>query len=151
MGNSSGVEKGTPLSEVLENWRRIDGTKGLGKKKLVQLCQKDWPLLTNSGNPAERWPGVGTFDLQELTFLRQQLEDRFPKQMDYWYVWDNWAFARQKEKPRKVSLKALQNSVTAPSAPPCAPPPAVLSSPSSSLPPVAFQAPLTQVPVGLAP
>ena len=94
MGNNFGIEKGTPLAEILVNWSKIDGTKNLGRKRLVQLCQEDWPFLTKEGNLAERWPPQGSFSYQELTFLRHHLQNRFPRQMDYWYVWDNWAFAR---------------------------------------------------------
>lgn len=88
------MEKGMPLAKGMENWPKIGGTKGTGKKRSVALSQEDWPLLTHEGNPAERWPLQGTFDQQELTFLRQHLEDMFPVQMDYMYVWDNRAFAR---------------------------------------------------------
>lgn len=57
-----------PLAKGMENWPKIGGTKGTGKKRSVALSQEDWPLLTHEGNPAERWPLQGTFDQQELTF-----------------------------------------------------------------------------------
>lgn len=54
MGNTFGREKGMLLPEVLENLGNIDATKGIRKKRLVTLCQGDWPLLTREGTPAER-------------------------------------------------------------------------------------------------
>lgn len=98
-----------PLGKVLRNWDNIDGTEGTGEKK---LCQEDWPVLIQEDTPAERWPPQGTFDQQELIFLRQHLEDRFPEQMDYWYVWANWAFTRQKEKIKKSLCKSSFTNTT---------------------------------------
>lgn len=49
MGNVLGIEKGTPLAEVLENWRKIDGTAGLSKKCTIALCKENWPALRGAG------------------------------------------------------------------------------------------------------
>jgi len=46
MGTTPSVERGMPLAEVLENWSNIPLSHTLKKKKLILLCQEEWPFLT---------------------------------------------------------------------------------------------------------
>ncbi|CAM5133904.1 unnamed protein product [Natator depressus] len=170
MGSGQSISKGSPLAEILENWGNISGTHGLGRKKAVILCKVEWPALTTQ--TSVEWPPDGSFAGDTLTVLRRRLEDKAPAQMDYWYVWDNWAYARAKGRPLSSSYSYLSQGSSAPlcampvSSPPrpaSAPPPAYpqlsdlcLSSPCSPPPcpcgptidpPVTLQAPLIQQPL----
>lgn len=71
------VEKETPLAEMLDIWKKSDGTVGLSKKHRVMLCQENWPFVTKGGSLAKWWPLQGTFNQQKLTVLQHHLEDRF--------------------------------------------------------------------------
>lgn len=88
MGNIAGIGKETPLAEVLENWRKTDGTAGLLEKQAIALCKEDRPALRGAGV----WPREGSFKLKKWTTLQKILEDEKPQKMDYWYVWENWAY-----------------------------------------------------------
>ena len=93
MGGSIGkVKWGSPLVEILENWKKIDSTSELSKARAIVLYQDERPAETREEMPSKQWPLEGSFDMNKLTFLCQCLENRNPQQMDYWLVWDNWAF-----------------------------------------------------------
>lgn len=97
MVNKFGIEEGTPLANVLQNWGKIYGTAQLSKKHAVALFQKEWPFITREAGGAlsEILPPHGTFSQLRLTYLQHHLEDESPCQMDCWYIWDNWAWARR--------------------------------------------------------
>lgn len=90
MGNIPNTEKGVHLTKVLQNWKRILVQQIIKKKYTHILYREDWPFISRDGTLAEQWPLQGTFDQHRLTFLQHRLKDRFPGQMDYWYIWDGW-------------------------------------------------------------
>ena len=107
MGGSPSIIKGSPLEEILCNWSKIEGVVGLKKKRVITLCQDDWPFLTRvrGAGPDEVWPPEGTFDDKRLATMRRILQDRNPYQMDYLYVWINWADKRNQIKLGKATSK----------------------------------------------
>lgn len=48
-GTGHSIVKGTPLGELLTNWSKIDGARGLSKKRALELRQDTWPALTTLG------------------------------------------------------------------------------------------------------
>uniref|UniRef100_A0A669QIP6 Core shell protein Gag P30 domain-containing protein n=1 Tax=Phasianus colchicus TaxID=9054 RepID=A0A669QIP6_PHACC len=101
------IPRGSPLEELLSNWGQLEGTAGLSPKRAVTLCQDDWPFLTRvrGAGPDEVWPAEGSFQEKRLTTLRKILQDRNPYQMDYLFLWINWADKRKKVKIQKVANK----------------------------------------------
>ena len=91
-GSIDKVKPSSLLAEILGNQKKIDSTSGRSKAQAIVLCQDEWPDGTQEEMCSEHWPLQGSFDTSKLTFLCQRLEDRNPQQMDYWFVWDNWAF-----------------------------------------------------------
>jgi len=55
MGTTPSIERGTTLAEVLEKWSKIPLSQTLKKKKLILLCQEEWPFLTRTrgGGPMD--------------------------------------------------------------------------------------------------
>ena len=99
MGASqSTVKPGSPLGIMCQAWERgkLPGTAGLTKKKMIKLCQEDWPNLCT------RWPLTGSFNLEILKQLRLILEQRKPQQMDYWFLWDDEARRSNPKEPLAV-------------------------------------------------
>ena len=112
MSNVTGVERETPLVEILQNWETICGANSLLKEDAVVLCQQWWPFITRHGDSEDQWPPQGSFDQHRLTFLRDQLQYRLPGHMDYWYVWDEWVRERQHPGRQKGLREKLTCKVT---------------------------------------
>ena len=112
MSNITGVERETPLVEILQNWETICGANSLLKEDAVVLCQQWWPFITRHGDSEDQWPPQGSFDQHRLTFVRDQLQYRFPGHMDYWYVWDEWVRERQRPGRQKGLREKLTCKVT---------------------------------------
>ncbi|KAM9590820.1 uncharacterized protein ACIBXB_005876 [Morphnus guianensis] len=108
MGSVPSVGRGTPLAEVLENWKKIPLAQALQKRKLIILCQEEWPFLTRNrgGGPMDEWPPKGTFKPHKQKFLRMILEDSRSQDIDYWYIWYNRAQQR-----RKIPLLKMRRSL----------------------------------------
>ena len=134
MGTGHSIVKGTPLGELLTNWSKIDGTRGLSKKRALELRQDTWPTLTTLGIASQRWPEVGSFDYDRLHFLQLELDEQFPGQMHYWYVWNNYVWQWKLPPPKGnrsqgscLNREFVQTSPPkSPSAPINAPPPPVM-------------------------
>jgi len=116
MGATPSIERGTPLAEVLENWSKIPLSQGLQKKRLILLCQEEWPFLTRirGGGPMDVWPPKGTFEICKLKFLQIILEDAGTQDIGYWYIWYDWA--QQRRKPESNRNNGGQLSLSAPPA-----------------------------------
>lgn len=69
---------------------KLLGTHGLSRKRAVELCQDTWLVTTAFRTGDQKWPSVGSSNFDRLNFLKLILEDHFPAQNDYWYVWGNW-------------------------------------------------------------
>lgn len=87
------------------------------------------------------WPCEGSFDQKQLTLIQHVLEDEKPYQMDFWYVWDNWAHDCHKADGQKSSQRTWvmtlaaavvsdPTDMLAESAPAYAPPSPLYSNPS---------------------
>ena len=117
MGTTPSVERRTPLAEVLENWSNIPLSHTLKKKKLILLCQEEWPFLTRTrgGEFVDVQPPKGISKIHKLKFLWIILEDAGTQDTDYWYIWYNWA--QQRRKPAGNHNNGGRLSPSAPFAP----------------------------------
>ena len=50
MGGGLSIVKGSSLEDVPKVWPKIDGTHSLLTKRVLQLCQLNWPEVTSVGN-----------------------------------------------------------------------------------------------------
>lgn len=97
MSNVPGIKKGMPLAEVLQNSEKRVGTTKWSLKLTVILYQEEWPYITwcAGGKPAEMWPTQGVSKRLFWFAFKNVLQDIYTGQVDYWYVWDNWAWEKQ--------------------------------------------------------
>ena len=71
----------SPVGELLQPWKSIDGMAGSSKARA--LCQEMWPEVTAFGDVYQTWPWSGSVDDIRLSYLSQQLEIWSPSQMHY--------------------------------------------------------------------
>lgn len=85
MGAGLGAERGTPLAEVSETWKKIFLAQTGQQKGRMKLCQEEGPLLTGNGGagPVGEGPPKGTCKPQTAKFLRTILEDSGSRDTDY--------------------------------------------------------------------
>lgn len=94
----------TPLGYMCKTYCAQLGPKK--QKRLVELAHA-WNGYTYE-NPALQFPDEGTFDSKKLHYLRGVLEilklKPKPKQMEYWFLWDNET-SKRKQKSIEASLR----------------------------------------------
>lgn len=107
MGAGPSVPKNTPLAEMISNWGRLSGTAGLHIKRLIALCQDDWPFISRVAGASldDRWLIYGSFEETKLQSLRKILEDCQPQQMNYLYLWFDYADIRKRKQLQKSMNK----------------------------------------------
>ncbi|XP_061484735.1 uncharacterized protein LOC133385530 [Rhineura floridana] len=61
--------------------------RGLKKKKMIELCEEEWPRMTAVSVPGERWPRGGSFETAPLLRVRRRIGDTHPDQLEFWLLW----------------------------------------------------------------
>lgn len=102
MGGGLSIVKGSALEDVPKEWLKTDGTHGLSTKRALRICQLNWPEVTSVGNRDQEWSKMGSLDEDRQQLLHPQLENQFQGQMDYLYIWNNYAW--QKKCPQSAKL-----------------------------------------------
>ena len=102
MGGGLSIVKGSSLEDAPKERPKIDGNHGLLTKRVLWLCQLNWPEVTAVGNINQEWRKMGSLDEDRQQVLCLQLENQFPGQMYYLHIWNNYAW--QKKCPASAQL-----------------------------------------------